>query len=132
MKISVLSANAALDAWRVLIDAGGAGTLTFFTGSAPTNTTDADSGTVLAILTFSATSFGAAASNVITAAAITSDTDANATGTAGYWRIKSGAGTVIAQGSVAAGSGDVNMNTVSFVLHATIAISAMTVTQPLT
>src|SRR4051812_13508561 len=45
-------------------------------------------GTLLATLTLAAASFGAAASGVITAGAIGSDTSADATGTAAHFRIR--------------------------------------------
>ena len=66
-----------------LIDAGGAGTIVFQDGSSG----DSD----VATLTFSATAFGAAASGIATAAAITDDTDCNA-GTVSKFTVFSGAG----------------------------------------
>lgn len=130
MKISDAARNAMVDALVDLLDAGGAGALTFRTGSAPTNTTDADSGTLLATCPFSATAFGAASGGTATAAAITSDTSVDASGTPGHFRAKSGAGTVIFQGSVGTSGADANFNSVTWVSGGTVAISSMTVTQP--
>lgn len=131
MKISNVARSAMCDALVDLIDAGTPpGTLEIRTGSAPTNTTDADSGTLLATLTFSTTAFGAASSGVATAAAITSDSSIDATGTAAHWRIKNQAGTVIAQGTVGTSGADLNFNSVSFVSGGTAAISSLTVTVP--
>ena len=132
MKISVLAANAALDGMRVLIDAGGHGNLYIRTGSAPTNTTDADSGTLLSTLAMNATAFAAASSNTTTANSISNDTNIAATGTAAHFRIKSGAGTVIIQGTVGTSGSDINFNSVSFVAGGTASISSMVITQPLT
>lgn len=134
MKISVLGANAMLDALLALPDAGGAAHIQIRTGAAPTNTTDANSGTLLASCPMSADSFGAAASNVSTAAAITSDSSIDATGTAAHFRIiaNGGSGNCIMQGTVGTSGSDINFNSVSFVSGGTCAISSMTVTQPLT
>lgn len=131
MKISTLSRNAMVDAITALINAGSPpGSLKILTGSAPTETTDADSGTLLATLPFSTTAFGAAASGTATANSITSDTNIDATGTAGYFRIKNAAGTTIMQGTVGTSGSEINFNSVSFVAGGTCAISSLTVTQP--
>lgn len=120
-----------VDALVDLIDAGTPpGTLVIRTGAAPAATTDADTGTLLATLTFSNTAFGAAASGTATAAAITSDSNIDNTGTAGHFRIKNAAGTVIMQGTVGTSGSDINFNSVSFVAGGTCAISSLTVTQP--
>ena len=81
--------NAATDAVVDLIDVGGAGTLEIL-----------DDAVVLAILTFSATSFGASAAGVATAAAITADASADASGTADKFKIKDGNGLEIMNGQV--------------------------------
>ena len=120
-----------VDAIVDLIDAGTPpGTLAIRTGSAPAATTDADSGTLLATLTFNTTAFDASASGTATANAITSDTNIDATGTAAHFRIKNAAGTTIIQGTVGTSGSDINFNSVSFVSGGTAAISALTVTQP--
>ena len=130
MKISDLGRSAQVDAILALLDVGGAGSLVFYTGAAPTNTTDADSGTLLATCPFSATAFGAASSGVATANSITSDTNIDATGTAAHFRAKSGAGTVIFQGTVGTSGADVNFNSVGFIAGGTCAISSFTYTKP--
>lgn len=130
MKISQLARSAMCDALVDAIDTGGNGTIQIRTGSAPTNTTDADSGTLLATLTFSGTAFGAASNGVATANSITSDTNVDATGTAAHFRIKNGSGTVITQGTVGTSGADINFDSVSFVAGGTAAISSMTITVP--
>ncbi len=131
MKISNLARSAMCDALVDLLDGGsGAGTLEIRTGAAPTNTTDADSGTLLATLTFSDPAFGAASNGVATASAITSDSSIDATGTAAHFRAKDSSGTVILQGSVGTSGADLNFNSVSFVSGGTCSISSLTVTQP--
>ncbi|MGA0060723.1 MAG: hypothetical protein ACO3RU_14160, partial [Planctomycetota bacterium] len=99
----------------------------------PTNADTAISGqTLLATLTFSATAFGGASNGVATAAAITSDTSADATSTASWARIANGSGTTIMDVTVGTSGDDINFNTVSFVTGATVSISALTVTVPTT
>jgi hypothetical protein len=132
-RLTNAAASAAADAVVDRIDAGGAGTIKIYTGTIPT---DADTAvgaqTLLATLTFSATAFGAASNGVATAAAITSDTSADATGTAAWARIANGSGTTQMDVTVGTSGDDINFNTVSFVTGATVAITALTYTQPKT
>lgn len=132
-RLTNAAASAAADAVVDRIDTGGAGTIKIYTGTIPT---DADTAlgaqTLLATLTFNATAFGAASNGVATANAITSDTSADATGTAAWARIASGAGTTQMDVTVGTSGEDINFNTVSFVTGATVAITALTYTQPKT
>lgn len=130
MELATGARNAACDAIVDAIDAGGAGTIEIRTGSQPASPNDAASGTLLATLTFNATAFGAAAAGVATANAITSDTNVDATGTAGYARIKSGGGTTIFDVDIGQGSGTLDFDNSSFVAGGTAAISSFTVTVP--
>jgi len=133
IKISDAARNAACNAIVDLVDGGvAAGTIGIRTGAAPTNTTDADSGTLLATLTFSDPAFGNAASGVATASAITSDTNIDATGTAAHFRVYDSDSTVIWQGTVGTSGADINFDSVSFVAGGTAAISSWTVTVPAT
>ena len=132
MKISTASRNAAADGIVDLLDAGaGAATLAIRTGSPPTNVADADAGTLLATLTFSDPAFGSASSGVATASAIASDTNVDATGTAGHFRVKDSNGLTVFQGTVNTSGGDINFNTTSFVASGTAAVSSMTFTVPI-
>jgi hypothetical protein len=134
--MSIIAAKAALDAIRVLPDAGGAGNLYIRSGAQPATTLTADSGTLGATLPLSATSFGAATSATsnglatTTAAAITSDTNAAASITAGHFRIKSGAGTCIFQGNVGTATADLIMNTTTINAGDTVACSSFKITLP--
>ena len=127
--------QAALDAIVDRLDVGGAGTLKIYTASQPANADTAlGAQTLLATLTFSATAFGAASNadpTVATAATITSDSSADATGTAAWARLASGGATTILDCSVGTATVDITFNTASFVSGAVIAISSLTVTLPL-
>lgn len=131
MMLSILTRNAMVNAIRDAIDGGAAaGTLAIRTGAAPAATTDADAGTLLATLTFSDPSFGAAASGTGTASSITADSSIDATGTAAHYRIKDSNGVCIAQGAVGTSGADINFNSVSFVAGGTCSISSLALTQP--
>lgn len=119
-KIHRDAALAACDAIVDLLDAGAsAGTFKIFDGAAPTDCQAADAGTLLAELTLSDPAFGACADTNpgarATASAITSDSSANATGTAGYFRAYDSNGRCLIQGTVTAtgGGGDLELNSVS-------------------
>lgn len=116
--------NAAANGIVDLVDVTGPGTLEI-KSSASTVAGTAE----LAILTFSATAFGAAASGVATAAAITSETSANA-GTAGFYTVFDGAGAAVWQGLVATAASDLNLSSVSIGAGDTVSISAFTLTVP--
>lgn len=134
--MSMLAARAALDAILAKLNTGGAGTIEIRTGAPEATTLTADSGTKLATLTFSATAFPASAdgtSNGLatgTASAITSDTNAANSGTAGHFRAKSGAGTVILQGTVGTSAADMILNTTTITAGDTVACTSYVVTLP--
>lgn len=133
-RLTNASASAAADAVVDRIDAGaGAGTIKIYSGTIPT---DADTAvgaqTLLATLTFSDPAFGAASNGVATASAITSDASADATATAAWARIADSTGTTVMDVTVGTSGDDINFNTVSFVTGATVAITALTYTQPKT
>jgi hypothetical protein len=136
-KIATAVRDAACDAIVDLIDGGtGAGRIEIRDGAPPTNVADASSGTLLGTLTFSATAFGASSSGPATAAAITSDTSADASADAGYFRVYQGAAgdtAALFQGTAgeAADTPDMTFDNKSSVAGGTSAISAFTVTVPI-
>jgi hypothetical protein len=136
-KISAAARSAAADAIVDRIDGGtGAGRIEVREGTIPTNVSDASGGTLLAQLTFSATAFGAASSGVATAASITSDTSANASGDAEFFRIYAGsaADTAAESQGTAGDSGDtpdLEFDNKTIVAGGTVAISSMTITMPI-
>jgi len=131
MKISDLARNASVNGVVGLIDGGaGPGTLGIRTGNAPANTTDPDSGTLLATCIFSDPAFPAASGGSATANAVTSDTNIDATGTAQHYRFYDSNGVCVAQGSVGTSAADIIFNNVSFQAGGTCAISSLVMTQP--
>lgn len=132
-RISAGARTAAADAIVDLVDGGAAaGYIEIRTGAAPATPATADSGTLLATLTMSDPAFGAAATGVATASAITSDTSADASGDAGHFRIKDSDGNVILQGTAgeAADTPNLTFDDKSIVAGGTVAITALTVTVP--
>lgn len=124
--------NKACDAIVDDVDAGsGAGTIAIRTGAQPTNVGDADSGTLLGTLTFSDPAFGASSTGTATASSITSDTSADASGTAGHFRVKDSDGNIHSDGTCGQGSGDLSFDNNVVVAGGVIAISSLTVTVPI-
>lgn len=135
-RISNLSARAMCDALVDRVDNGsGAGKCRIYNG---TQATDPDTAvgaqTLLAELTFSDPAFGAAADanpgGRATANAITSDSAADATGTASWFRVLDSDNTAHWDGSVGTSDADMIVNTTAFVAGAEVAITSWTVTQP--
>jgi hypothetical protein len=129
MRLSTAARNAACNGIVDLLDAGaGAATMMIRTGAQPTNVSDAPGGTLLGTVTFSDPAFGNAATGVATASAISSDTSADNSGTAGHAVARDSDANNIFDCTCGQGSGDVNFNNNVIVAGGTIAISAMTVT----
>ena len=122
--------------YGVGIDAGTAAVINIYDSTVPA---DADTAlgaqVLLAQLTCSATAFtsvaDAAPGAIATFASITSDSSADATGTASFFRIltQSG-GTVVGQGTVGTSSADLILNTVSITSGSTVSITSATITLP--
>lgn len=131
MRFTVARRNEQL---TTIIDNLNSGKLRIYSGTRPANADTALSGnTLLAELTFSATSFPAPSGGVLTANAITSDSSADATGTASFARLfESDGTTVVGDMSVTAsgGGGEIQFSTVSFIAGATISLSSLTITAP--
>ncbi len=134
-KISTASRDAACDAIVDQLDAASA-TLAIRVGAPPTNPSDASSGALLGTLTFATPAFGASSSGTATrTASISSDTDADSSGDAGYFRVyPNGAGDTACafQGTAgeAGDSPDMTFDTKAIVAGGTIACTSMTVTVP--
>jgi hypothetical protein len=120
--------NAAVAAFGELLNSG---ILRIYTGTQPaTADTAIGAVTLLAELTFSATAFGAPSAGVATANAIASDTNANNTGTAAWFRAwKSDGISPVYDGTVGTSSADAIINTVAINAGATVSCSGLTLTE---
>ncbi len=122
---------AGLNAMLDLLDAGGAGSLRIYSGTAPADADASLSGnTLLAQLALSATGFanatdttgkGSAAAN-----SITQDSSADATGTATFCRFYTNGGTCVWQGTVGTSGANLNLVTVSIVATQVVSCSSFT------
>lgn len=140
IRLSTGTRNFILDSGlNTLFDTDGA--INIYSGTIPANAdADVGAGTLLATLTFSSDWIGAASSGTSTLAAITSDTNVDASGTAAWFRIYdvsegvTGASSTKRRidGTVGTSGADLNFNTVTFVAGGTAAISSFTITLPAT
>ena len=110
--------------------AGASALLRIYAGTQPA--TGGTATTQLAQLTCNATFAPAASSGVLTLNSISSDTSADATGTATWFRVVQSDGTThVFDGTVStvsAGTGDLQLDDTSIVLGGTVAISSATIT----
>lgn len=129
VQLSTLARNAKLDAITTIV--GSSPLLRIYNGTPPANVGTALSGnTLLAELAMSATPFPASSAGVLTANAITTESSANNTGTASFYRVyKSDGTTAEIQGTVATSGADLNLNTVSIVAGGPVAVSAFSYTE---
>lgn len=83
--------------------------------------------TLLAELTVAGT-FGSVSGQVLTVGAVTSDSSANATGTATWFRVVTSGGTFVLDGNVGTSGSDLNLNSTSIATGQVVAISSFTIT----
>lgn len=122
---NALVRNAMLDALTTFT--GTTAKLRIYSGTRPA--TGGTATTLLAELTCNATFAPAASGGVLTLNAITSDSAADSTGTATWFRIVKTDGTThVMDGNVGTSGSDLNMSSVSFVAGAVIAVSSFVVT----
>lgn len=136
-RISNVAAKALADAFDDQVNIGSAAAaIDIRTGAQPADPDTAATGTLLATLTMGDPAFGvatdAAPGGLLTAGAITADSSADATGTAGYFRIRAtGTGADdVADGECGASGADLNFNTTSITAGSTVSITSLTVTMP--
>jgi hypothetical protein len=127
-KLANNAASAAADAVTALLNNG---YLRIYDGSQPaTADTAVSTQVLLAELRFGATAFGAASNGVSTANAITSDSSADNTGTAAWFRaLKSDGTTPVFDGSVGTSGANLNLNSVAISAGAAVSVSSLTYTQ---
>ena len=119
--------NAKLDAVETAI--GTSAILRIRTGTKPATCASADTGTVLVTMNLPSDWMAAAASAAKSKTGTWTDTSADATGTAGHFRIYDSAGTTChIQGSVTAtgGGGDMTLDTTSITAGGTVTVSTFT------
>lgn len=126
--INATTRNGMLD--QITSRAGASALLRIYDGSRPA--TGGTATTLLAQLTCNSTFAPGASGGVLTLNAIASATSAAATGTATWFRIVQSNGTThVLDGSVstvAAGTGDMQLDSTSIVLGGTVAVSSATIT----
>lgn len=131
IQLSVSARNGLLDAIETA--AGASAILKIRTGTAPATCATADSGTVLATISLPADWMAAASAGSKAKLGTWSDTSADATGTAGHFRIYASDGTTChIQGTVTAtgGGGDMTVDNVSFAVAQSFTINSFTLTAP--
>ena len=115
IQLSTTVRNARLDSIETTI--GASAVLKVFTGAAPANTAAADTGTTLATVALPADYLGAASGGSKSLLGSWADTSADASGTAGYFRLYASDGsTCHLQGTVSnsGGGGDMTVDNVVF------------------
>jgi hypothetical protein len=128
LRLATATRNAAVNTVGDLLDGG---SIQFRTGGVPTNVDDAAQGTLLGTVTFSGTAFGAPSTGSVTAAAITSDTNADASGTATHARLLTSGPAIHSDATCGQGSGDFDFDNNVIVAGGTIAVSSLVLTQPI-
>lgn len=132
-RVSTAAAKAANDAVTPLLNGG---YVQIRDGAQPASVATAASGVLLGTVTLSATAFGAATDaspSVATANAIASDTAADASGTAGWFRAFTSAGVAVIDGNItttAVGTGDMLMDSTTINAGDTFAVSSWTIEHP--
>ena len=129
IKLSTAARNAACDGVVDLLDLG---TVEIRTGARPASPQAAATGTVLGTFTLPATAFGAAATGVATANAITGVT-ASGSGTASYFRAYRSAGNgggAVIDGDVATSGADMSIQNTSVNSGQALSVTSWTHTQP--
>lgn len=128
LKFATNLRNALMDA--ITTFAGGSALLRIYDGTQATNPNTAiGSQVLLAELTCNGTFAPSASGGVLTLNAITSDSSANATGTASWFRlVKSDGTTAVLDGTVGTSGSDLNINSTAISSGAAVAVTSATIT----
>jgi len=127
VQLSTTVRNARLDAIETAI--GTSAVLKIRSGAQPADCATADSGTVLATFSLPSDWAAAASSGSKAKSGTWQDSSADATGTAGHWRLYASDGTTChAQGSCGQGSGDLSLDNTSIVSGQTVTVNTFTLT----
>lgn len=127
IQYSVGVRNAKLDAIETTV--GVSPTLVIFSGTMPASTATANSGTVLVTMTLPSDWMSAASAGAKAKLGTWEDASADATGTAGYFRIFGG-GTCHMQGNCSStgGGGDMELDNTSIASGQQVTVSTFTIT----
>ncbi len=131
IQLSTAVRNALLDSIETTI--GTSAVLKIRTGAQPANCGTADSGTVLATMSLPSDYLAAASGGSKAKAGTWEDLTADASGTAGHWRLYATDGTTChAQGSCTAtgGGGDMELDNTSINASQKVTVTAFTLTAP--
>lgn len=129
IQLSVAARNARLDAFETAV--GTSAVLKIRTGAAPADCATADSGTVLATMSLPSDWLAAAGSGSKAKSGTWSDSAADATGTAGHFRIYASDGTTChMQGTVTltGGGGDMTVDNTSIATNQNVTVTSFTLT----
>lgn len=129
LQLSTAARNARLDS--IESTTGTSALLRIYTGSAPADCATAASGTLLVEMTLPSDWMAAASGGSKAKLGTWEDTSANATGTAGYFRIYDSGGTTChLQGtcSLTSGGGDMELDNTSIATGQSVTVSAFTLT----
>lgn len=129
IQLSVAVRNARLDAIEATI--GATAVMKIRSGAAPASCAAADSGTVLATLTLPSDWMANASGGSKAMSGTWTDSSADATGTAGHFRVYESTGTTCGlQGTVTAtgGGGDMTVDNVSFAAGQAFSVTGFTLT----
>ena len=129
LQYSVAVRNAQLDALETAV--GTSAILRIRSGSVPASCATADAGTVLATFNLPSDWMAAASSGSKSKSGTWEDTSADATGTAGHWRLYASDGTTChAQGTISAtgGGGDMTLDNTSIAAGQQVTITSLTLT----
>jgi hypothetical protein len=133
LQFATSTRNALLDAIETDLITGGAPILRIRTGTVPATCATADAGTILATLNLPADPMAAASGGSKALSGTWQDASADATGTAGHFRVYKNDGTTcVIQGTVTAtgGGGDMELNNVSIASTQTVTVTGFTLTAP--
>ena len=126
-RTSLAARNASLAA---MVTRLASGIIRIYSGSQPATPETAASGTLLGQLTLGSTA-GTVTNGVMTANAITADSVADATGTAGWFRVLRSDGTSVEfDGLCGTSAAECILDSVSIVAGGTVSITALTYTLP--
>lgn len=129
--ISTAARNAAANGIVDLLDGGAAaGYIEIRDGAQPAGPGTAATGVLLATLPLSDPAFGDAVDGVATANAITSDTTADASSTATWFRAYDSNAVAVIDGSAGEAATDLILDNATIVAGGTVAVSSWTITMP--